>query len=533
MQKLRTLQSQLRETVAELTRARFDAEDAGQPAKAEASRLQAEKLTSLSSRIQQVINADLSVNLEKIADGLENAIHDQVAFGLTAAARILAGAVRDLVGREVPIPSASGPFLPQEEDDREPVVGVTVSPGAARNVTGRPGPKKAVIDAIAEAAAKAGLDPLPVLSIVAIESDFRVDAQNPASSAGGLFQFIDGTWKEMGGKPVAGRGGIGNGHAAGAPINEQIRLGLKLTARNRDSLAAMLGRAPEPGELYMAHQQGLGGAKKILRLFSQNPTAPITDAITPDAARLNGMAGMTLAEAREKFRTLMRTHLDEVLDLVEMTEPAPKAAAASGQNAGQVPASASGGLGARAAAAALEEMELFARKGGTIVKETEPPLEAQVLAYFAGVGRGDITRGDQEPWSAAFISFCLREAGATTEILPVKSAAHSDYIHLGLAHRNAGHDVPIVYFDRQETPPRVGDLVGFSRDENVRNRTDIEAKKGKFFASHTDLVLDVRPGKLTVIGGNKSNTIKTETIRLDSDGLIDSDKYFFILRINA
>ena len=55
----------------------------------------------------------------------------------------------------------------------------------------------------------------------------------------------------------------------------------------------------------------------------------------------------------------------------------------------------------------------------------------------------------------------------------------------------------------------------------------------KFFASHTDLVIDVREGRLTAIGGNVSNTIKQTFVDLDETGKLQTSKYFFILRINA
>jgi len=278
----------------------------------------------------------------------------------------------------------------------------------------------------------------------------------------------------------------------------------------------------------MAHQQGLGGALTILTRLRENPSAPVTTAIAADATRNNRLDGLSLLEVARKFETMMRTQMDHAAtDLVEAA-PAPAAAATA------LPHSpADERIGTRAAREAVEEMALFARRNGHVVLETEEPLESRVLHYFWLVGMPDVASGDAEPWSAAFISFCLREAGADTTQLPIDRANHASYIHRAIGHRKAGKDdAPIVYFDSDEIAPRVGDLVGFSRTERVRSRTDIERLQGVHFPAHTDLVLDVGPTSATVIGGNKSHTIKTETIRLDGNGRLVSDKYFFVLRIN-
>jgi peptidoglycan hydrolase-like protein with peptidoglycan-binding domain len=104
---------------------------------------------------------------------------------------------------------------------------------------------------ITDAADKYEVPTEALMAIASIESNFDPLADNPRSSAGGLFQFVDRTAKGMGltdrYDPVA---------AADAAA--------RMTATNIKSLRKTLGREPTTGELYLAHQQGLGGARALL-----------------------------------------------------------------------------------------------------------------------------------------------------------------------------------------------------------------------------------------------------------------------------
>ena len=118
-----------------------------------------------------------------------------------------------------------------------------------------------------------------------IESGGNPNARNPTSSAGGLFQFIDSTAKQY---------GLQNKFDPKAATLAAARL----AADNRNTLVRVLGREPTAGELYLAHQQGAGGAAKLLA----NPNAPAVAIVGPEAVKLNGgHAGMTAAEFASKW----------------------------------------------------------------------------------------------------------------------------------------------------------------------------------------------------------------------------------------
>jgi len=204
-----------------------------------------------------------------------------------------------------------------------------------------------------------------------------------------------------------------------------------------------------------------------------------------------------------------------------------------GTSGGGASAISAGPVLAKAVQLALAERERFA--GGSTVRETQEPLRSRVLEYFKFVHRDGANPGTV-PWSAAFISFVMNEAGGKN--FPF-SAGHATYILKGLANRLAKQvNAPVVYFDKNEMAPRVGDLIGFSNEPNVRNRSDMEGllqlpPNKQFFASHTDLVIEVSSGKVKAIGGNVSQTINITTVKTSADGKIDpADKRFFLLRLN-
>lgn len=104
-----------------------------------------------------------------------------------------------------------------------------------------------------------------------IESSMNPNAQNPSSSAGGLFQFINSTAKQY---------GLSNKYDAVASTDAASRL----AADNAKTLRGVLGREPTAAELYLAHQQGGAGAAKLLR----NPSAKASTVVGSAAVRLNG-----------------------------------------------------------------------------------------------------------------------------------------------------------------------------------------------------------------------------------------------------
>ncbi|HEV8035819.1 transglycosylase SLT domain-containing protein [Yoonia sp.] len=104
-----------------------------------------------------------------------------------------------------------------------------------------------------------------------IESSLNPNAQNPRSSAGGLFQFINSTAQAY---------GLTNRFD---PV-QATDAASRLAQDNARHLRSVLGREPTAAELYLAHQQGAGGAARLLR----NPNGRAVDTVGSAQVRLNG-----------------------------------------------------------------------------------------------------------------------------------------------------------------------------------------------------------------------------------------------------
>lgn len=169
-------------------------------------------------------------------------------------------------------------------------------------------PANPVVDAIRSGAERTGTDFDQLLATAQRESALDPAAKAKGSSASGLFQFIEQTWlgtmKADGAKlGLADQASAISARSDGTfavddPAARQAILNLRndpkvasvmagaLTQRNRDTLAAELGREPSRGDLYIAHFLGGRGAGDLIRAAQQNPTRPAASDF-PDAAAAN------------------------------------------------------------------------------------------------------------------------------------------------------------------------------------------------------------------------------------------------------
>lgn len=135
-------------------------------------------------------------------------------------------------------------------------------------------------------------------------------------------------------------------------------------------------------------------------------------------------------------------------------------------------------------------------------------------------GHGNVFPPDQDgdyAWSAAFISYVMRMAGAGHNF--PYSADHADYINA--ARRvSLGHATGwVVSAERvQDYAPRPGDLVCFGRGAARGLRYEDLPTPG-LFTSHCDVVVETTtPGQISVIGGNVEDSVTMNTVPVSRDG---------------
>ncbi len=141
-------------------------------------------------------------------------------------------------------------------------------------------------------------------------------------------------------------------------------------------------------------------------------------------------------------------------------------------------------------------------------------------------------------WSAAFVSYVMRIAGAGARF--PYSAAHDTYINrarevsLGRARGwLVSAESPAVY------APRPGDLICMSRTAEPLTFADLPAGH---FPAHCDIVVGAEPGVLDVVGGNVDDAVTLKHVPVTADGrLADAEghvqdaryPWFVVLRLLA
>lgn len=130
-----------------------------------------------------------------------------------------------------------------------------------------------------------------------------------------------------------------------------------------------------------------------------------------------------------------------------------------------------------------------------------------------------------QPWSAAFISWLMREA-SVTEAQFAFSASHHDYVRAALAASEAEQRGEASAYgwracNLAQTPPRLGDLLCFARDGDA-GLTHFEALRAAVARGpvpmHCELVVAHDGGQIQAMGGNVLDTVVLRTLALQQDG---------------
>lgn len=164
-------------------------------------------------------------------------------------------------------------------------------------------------------------------------------------------------------------------------------------------------------------------------------------------------------------------------------------------------------------------------------KETVDPFFKMIGEMWAAINLPHDGR-DDVPWSAACISFIVRQVAANHAAYGQFKFAesHSKYIHDAIRRVDQA-DAPFHGFRLFERLPQLGDLIARSREDIVSFE---QAAVSSTFKSHTDIIVAIHADAVDAIGGNVSNSVSiTRYPKTDSGHLSDSGGVFALLVNNV
>lgn len=167
-------------------------------------------------------------------------------------------------------------------------------------------------------------------------------------------------------------------------------------------------------------------------------------------------------------------------------------------------------------------------------KEHLEPFSGYVGEMWRALGIDlDGTDRDQ-PWSAAAISFMVRNSGAAYQPFRFASA-HSKFTFAAIqARRKQDRSAPFWGYDLFERPPQAGDIV-------VRDNPDFApavdfgvAGQSDSYRSHSDVIVHVDSArqKAIAIGGNVSDSVSITEYDLAAGDYLAPTKHTFALLAN-
>ncbi|MGE0151434.1 MAG: DUF2272 domain-containing protein [Reyranellaceae bacterium] len=203
-------------------------------------------------------------------------------------------------------------------------------------------------------------------------------------------------------------------------------------------------------------------------------------------------------------------------------------------------------------AAAEREWRAFGgRRGGQVVlyradqtvavdpvgqsSEDDRRVYERMVLYWAAVGEGGFSTYDEcaaawtrpgakkcawhLPWSAAFVSYLMLQAGVPeSEFAP--DASHVNYLQGIVARSMDGNPGYFLAHDIAAYAPRPGDLVCATRGVEVA--ADWRLLRGQKYPMHCDLVVANRGEAIEAIGGNVFNAVSRSVIAA-RDGRLTRD----------
>jgi hypothetical protein len=151
--------------------------------------------------------------------------------------------------------------------------------------------------------------------------------------------------------------------------------------------------------------------------------------------------------------------------------------------------------------------------------EADPALCKQIKKWTEDIGFTFSSCTDV-PWSAVFVSWCVKQAGATKTEFKF-AMAHAIFVNQAIKNAINGEGV-FHGLDISVHPPAVGDIIQHNRRGNSFDFAF--ARTHTSYESHSVMVIEVgqdRQGRFAFcVGGNESDSVRRSVVRLDANGFI-------------
>lgn len=169
----------------------------------------------------------------------------------------------------------------------------------------------------------------------------------------------------------------------------------------------------------------------------------------------------------------------------------------------------------RLAAVTSAELDRF----GTIA-ETDEPLRSRIAEYCLEIGIEEPDDTADFAWSAAFVSWCVKRAGAVAGEFKF-DPMHAVFVKAAIANAEANTGVfrarPIDAYR-----PKVGDIIHANRNNGAI--TYKQARTRSNYPSHSAIVVEIGSDHdglfARTIGGNEGDSIRSTKVRLTADGYV-------------
>ncbi|MBC3806978.1 DUF2272 domain-containing protein [Undibacterium seohonense] len=152
------------------------------------------------------------------------------------------------------------------------------------------------------------------------------------------------------------------------------------------------------------------------------------------------------------------------------------------------------------------------------IDENDVPLSDQIKHYWLDLGFA--FPGLEEAWSAVFVSWCLKQAGANASEFKFASA-HAKFVHKAIENKVSNLGV-FRAWKINEYAPKIGDIIQNNRGGNTFDYAYASAHRD--YPSHSAIVVETgvdSNGRYALtIGGNESDSIRSKIVRTDVNGLI-------------